>query len=426
MMNCNNLESTLRRQIIDLISLGAAGIKKLSEIPNLTPSCPYYKYRPLDPLYKAIDSYCEHKSFDIIRYLVEERKLLSGRALSRALECDYIDIAKYLKENDCPFVPRNYIQSIPVMKLVNSWSYKFDENAVHEICAVWNSENVEERVVYLFAELKHPYPIQLKNFDYCIGDDTFCVMIDFASDTIPQLLDVACKWHNFKSVHKLLDKLQAQSSDSRQSSFTRNHLKSIISSTEYKEIENLKLKYLPELDIFDLLPDIFTDISDGEIVTSHISHYSKVFGEKFKSWVIDFDFMSKICKHGLKNSIDMLLKLGISISSDNIRQVFNYECSNLNRGDDTIKKLSYSLSLVNICKDVIDILENVLENEIDFKFDNDSSTADILSRFAALYGEKKFAEHLEVLINLNSHFGKELATNEDVIAYLALHKSVMI
>lgn len=114
-MDYHNPESDSRRYIKNLII--AHNYDKLKIIDDLTPSCPYNKYGPLDIIYTAIDN---NAPLDIIKYLVEERQIDSQNGLRRALECNRIDIAKYLKEHNYPLSKdSDHIYSLDVIKLVD-------------------------------------------------------------------------------------------------------------------------------------------------------------------------------------------------------------------------------------------------------------------------------------------------------------------
>jgi len=141
-----NSESNLRRYIKHCIEKG--NLKDIRKINNLTPRCPY---NGLDPIYTAVDN----NKLDIIKYLVEERKLKSKSALAGALDCGYIDIAEYLYNNNFPLLNDDYVFSIEVMKLVNSWSNKFSKNAIDKIINMCNTDIIG-KLTYLFSIISVP------------------------------------------------------------------------------------------------------------------------------------------------------------------------------------------------------------------------------------------------------------------------------
>lgn len=67
MINYNNPESNLRRHIKYCIECGY--LQKIMVLTNLTPSCPYNNFGPLDAIYTAVDN----NQLDIVQYLVEIR-----------------------------------------------------------------------------------------------------------------------------------------------------------------------------------------------------------------------------------------------------------------------------------------------------------------------------------------------------------------
>lgn len=195
-----NSESAHRRYVKGLIMNG--DLTMIKNINNLTPSCPYNGYGPLDPIYTSI----EHHSSFMVPYFVEERHLTSMYGLKKALECNDFKTAIYLHDHKFPLShDTNYVYSLDCMKLVVSWGYMFDDTAVVDIFHTWSEEDVVlERLKYLF-NIKKIFINTLHYYTCRVTDNIAIFLIDYTDINLYiQILRLAINNDWITTIEKLI------------------------------------------------------------------------------------------------------------------------------------------------------------------------------------------------------------------------------
>lgn len=112
----------------------------------------------------------------------------SETALSWALDCNYIDITKYLYNNNFQVLDHDYVSSLEVMQLVHSWGHKFSENAIDIIINLWNT-NIIDKLSYLFS-IHHITTMKILWFS--INEDVPIFFLKYAShDILREIMIIA-------------------------------------------------------------------------------------------------------------------------------------------------------------------------------------------------------------------------------------------
>lgn len=339
MVDYYNPESNLYRYLKELIEAG--DFDNIKTLENLTPSCPYSKYGPLDVINTAI----KYRKCFMILYFIEERGLKSDLALLKSLECNQIDTAIYLYGKGFKLLSRNHIYSLEVMKLVVSWGYGFDDYAFKYITQMWNGKDVVERVKYLF-ELNNLHISKMDYYtEYNLHEDVACFMIDHTDkELFPEIMLNAVKSDWFIIVNKL--RLLGVNFDIK-------HLEIIASSNEYEEVEKLRKEL--NIPITDLYSFIFLDTYT---FTDNIKHYLKNM-TNICNFAITYDLMTKACVFCDQESVHYLLDNDVIITNDHIEIIFDMEANNYaDRGYDW----HITKSIVSRCgPEIKDKIQYILE-----------------------------------------------------------------
>ena len=261
--------------------------------------------RVCDPIYFAIDS----NQLGLIPYLVEKRKLSSKCALTRALECQYIEVAKYLHGKHFPLSKANHIYSLEVMKLVTEWSYTFDENAYREIISVWNDGKVVDRLQYLF-ELQPIVITDLKKYYNYVTDDVAAFLISFTDKMLyPDLMNKAAKNHWFTTILGLLE-LKIE--------FKVNHLLKLASSTEYELVDKLRSRLGVKLEV------LFLDVFRDNNFNANFKHYTAYIDNLYE-FGLKYNLMSLACENMDAEVVILLIQAGLIFSFEDADIFINYE-----------------------------------------------------------------------------------------------------
>ena len=333
-MDYHNPESDLRRYIKNLII--AHNYDKLKIIDNLIPSCPYNKYGPLDIIYTAIDN---NAPLDIIKYLVEERQIDSQNGLRRALECNRIDIAKYLKEHNYPLSKdSDHIYSVDVIKLVDEWGYKFSENSIGNIISVWNGDDVNERIKYLYDILGYNFIVELMTFKFINDDELFLYLLDHTDANYNKLMTIACKAGFFRSIYKLLKKNVL---------IDTNCKKYIVGSYECDEVCKLFQQQGYDLKLY--FKYIFKDDNDDYSFVNKLNYYYEYFKsdiQEYYNMLKNYNIMVYACKYLLDDAVQLLMDWDIPITDKAVELCFETECNGLDRGCDIRKSLQQTIFLL--------------------------------------------------------------------------------
>ena len=165
--------------------------------------------------------------------------------------------------------------------------------------------------------------------------------------------------------------------------FTEDYLRRVMISTDFDNLKKLR-QCFPLLTDSDLYPSIFSTLEDDDSTLELIDHYSS---EDLVNWLRKSDVMGKACDRCLEDVITRLLELEVPLLKDDVWKIFKRQCENLDRGDNLLEKLSYSLKLVDRCPEAIGIIEDILNNELDF---SDDSIVETLERFVEFYGSMQF------------------------------------
>ena len=103
-------------------------------------------------MYRLSKSNTDEKTWQIIKYLVEERKLKEPNATIRALANGNIELAKYLDKNGSKLSNGNHIYNRESIKFAIERKIKFDEKAISCIFNVWNIDCFEKFKMLLLYE----------------------------------------------------------------------------------------------------------------------------------------------------------------------------------------------------------------------------------------------------------------------------------
>ena len=288
-MSYHNPSSVLRRQIKRCIEKD--DLDSIKQINNLTPTCEYYD-RKIDPIYTAV----ENNKLSIIKYLVEERKLTSRTALTRALDCNYLDIAQYLHEHGFQMVKDyNHVCSLESMKLSVQWGSSLSSHAMFEILFMWNNGIIVDRLKYLF-ELHPDIKVEL---DHCTRDDIAYFLIDYLNPQLyNDLMTLAAEGWWFATIDKLL---------SLNIAFTNEHLLKVVSSDNYAKVKELCA--LLSVEVSSMYEHIF---ANDDTFEDNFNYYTQSV-DNLKEFCILYNLMDKACDYHNHSMINKLLALGLAI-----------------------------------------------------------------------------------------------------------------
>jgi hypothetical protein len=220
-----------------------------------------------DPLYTAID----HNAINIAIYMVETLKLPSKLGLMRALQCENIEFAKYLKEKGYELSCKDHVYNIETMKLLHEWNMdKYSENAIRDILHLWYGNDILERVIYLYEVCNYKYlpvPDLLREVHEDIG---LYLIKKYNKSDHNDLMMIACKNYWFGVVDYLIN---------QECEFNIEHFK-IIAGGEPSFVNILRERY--NISVKDMI--LYALLCDDEL-TYRYKDYKEQYPTEFKELI---------------------------------------------------------------------------------------------------------------------------------------------
>lgn len=283
--------------IIRLIELGK--IDALDTINDLTP---IYQGNKLDPINVAIH---ENRD-DLVPYLVEERLLQSESALKTALDLGHLETAIYLYDLNFLYPDGNYVSSLEVMKLTNSWGCMFDSNAFFEILTDKKDNKVSRLQYYLTISQTSIDSLAYYEL-YMITDELASLLIYYTnSNLLEKVCQLAIKKKWVLTICCLLD---------LNVSFDIDHFQRIASSDNHEYVDYIRKRLNVGDD--DFYPYVFISF---DTINKNIFHYlSKV--DNVPEFAVRYNLMDYVCEFGKHDLVLFLLDHGVNITLEHLRKL---------------------------------------------------------------------------------------------------------